>query len=76
MSHFQGPHLHGQHYHPSGYGAPGPAPTVPTNRFSVVNGDLEDAYGGVANGAVDHGEANRTAEQIGSLRLYNASRRA
>ena len=58
----------GQYYRPNGYGPPGPAPapTVPANRFSVVNEDVEDAYGGVTDGAVDHGEADRIDAQIAS----------
>jgi len=44
------------HYHPSGYGPFAPGLAVPTNRFSVVNEDVEDAYGGVTDGVINHKE--------------------
>lgn len=41
-----------QQYHAGGYGASPAGPSVPTNRYSVVNEDVEDPYGGVADGGV------------------------
>jgi hypothetical protein len=46
-----------EHYYTSGYGSSAPGPAVPTNRYSVVNEDMEDAYGGVADEVDDPKEA-------------------
>lgn len=47
-----------EHYYTSGYGSSAPGPAVPTNRYSVVNEDMEDAYGGVADEVDDPKEAD------------------
>jgi hypothetical protein len=44
----------GQHYHAIGYPSQVSGPAVQANRYSVVNEDMEDAYGGVADGLDDH----------------------